>query len=487
MHFVLAVALAISIFGAAPRHRAHVIVYGATPSGVMAAVTAARAGETVTLIEPTTQVGGAIANGLTYTDIGDKTTVGGFTREFFDHIHEAYAPYGVLTRWTYQPHVAERVFRDMLASTNVSLVQGEIVGVTKSGPRLTSVRLASGRVFIGRVFIDATYTGDLMALAGVPYVVGREAAATYNEPLAGVRPTGTVGAGTPAPWALGAPDPVGSGDDRVQFANFRKCWSKAATRTSFTEPPGYNPVDYEHVLPRFEGNPTLGAVFNPVPTVRSQYDVNGGDFALPPGYADMTPAEREVVAADRAAYTRGLTYFVATDLRVPLAVRNEMATFGWCETEWLGNDNFPPQMYVRESRRMVGMYVMTQRDVAAGVVKSSAVAWGSYRLDSHWVSEWADDGIIYHEGSVWAPYVNFPLPFRSLLPLPADSTNLIVTSAVSASHVAFSAIRMEPHLMMLGEAAGEAAHLAVTQNRDIQTVSYAAIRAALTSHGAVVP
>lgn len=486
--------------GSAERRAYEVVIYGGTPSGVLAAVTASRGGASVVLLEQTGHLGGAIASGLTQTDLGNRATMGGYAREFFDRIHTYYRRDAIDTRWVYEAHVAERVFNDMIDSTAVAVVlDAGIKAVEESGTKILSVDTAAGH-FRGDVFIDASYEGDLMALAGVSYRIGRESRAEFGETLAGVlsaralieQPEGTSAYLTPSPG------PTGSADDRVQSANFRMCFSMAPDRVPFTEPQGYDPgryaltVRYLQSLEEAGTEPEMSMVLKLYPLVRGEFDVNNtGPFSTAiPGaswtLADATPAHRQAVEAWHASYDKGLVWFLASDPAVPASIRREMASYGWCADEWPDNDHFPWRLYVREGRRLVGEYVMKEADLDARATKASVVAIGSYRIDSHYISRWIEDGVVYAEGALFEPYREYMIPYEAILPRSPEATNLIVTTCLSSTHVAWAGLRMEPHLMMLGKAGGQAAVFAVQTGGAVQGIDVTALQRTLVGRGAVL-
>jgi hypothetical protein len=482
-----------------------VVVYAATPGGILAAVTAARAGARVALVEPSGHVGGMISNGLTFTDIGDQTTLGGYTKEFFDRVQQLEGT--TWGRFHFEPHVAEQAFSQMLASARVSVFLNQPLapgGVAKTGTRITSISSTEGLTFTGSVFIDASYEGDLLAAAGVSYRVGREATAEYGESLAGVRPTRVI-MSLPAGVSPGAttppPGPLGSADARIQEANYRLCFSSSsANRVPFSPPAGYDADDYAVVasyLAQRQASTGQTAQLSWVLTVSNvanqKFDVNAGgplslampgtDWAWPEGDA----ATRAGIAAQHAAWSKGLLYFLRNDLGVPASVRIQLAQYGLCKDEFTDNGNWPRMLYVREARRMVGSYVMTQRDIQTDRSKPDIIGVGSYRVDSHDVSRWVDaNGRLLAEGTLSLPYRNYAIPYRSIVPLESELTNLLAPVAMSASHVAHASLRMEPHYMLTGEAAGQAAALVVRGARKavvVQEVDIGRLQAELRAHG----
>lgn len=485
-----------------------VLVYGGTPAGVMAAVAARRNGAaSVLLLEPTAHLGGMVASGLNATDWGDKKTIGGVTREFFSRMEAIEGtPAG---RYSFQSRNAEQVYTDMLVEAGVGvrmsapLAEGA-AAVVKNGHRIASVRTVSGEVFSATQFIDATYEGDLMARAGVSYVIGREAASQYGEELAGVRPTRTVVNGVGG-LDLGfplvpAPGPLGSADGRIQDSNFRLCFTTvAANQVDFREPPGYDPATYAvvaaHVAARIAAGqtPQLSWLLSLAPTVNGKYDVNdasGISIALPGanyGYPDGSYATRAAITELHRSYTEGFLYFLRNDPSIPAVLRNAMAAYGLCRDEFTDNDHWPYLLYLREGRRMRGVGFLTEHDIQDVRSKPDIVAIASYRVDSHYVSRWIDgSGSLKVEGSFGSPSmrVNYAVPYRILTPKRAEASNLLVPVTISASHVAQSSLRMEPQYMMMGEAAGAAAVLAGAGA--VQDVHAPTLQSRLLAAGAVL-
>ena len=482
---------------------ADVVVYAATPGGILAAVTAGRAGARVSLLEPSGHVGGMMSNGLSFSDVGNAATLGGYTREVFDRIEAAEGTsWG---RFHFEPHVAEQVFADMLVSADVTVyLHQELIpgGVGMAGSRITSITTATGLTLTGSVFVDASYEGDLLAAAGGSYRVGRESSSEFGESLAGVRPSHrvmTVPSGLSPGSLTPPPGPVGSGDASIQDANYRICFSDdPENQVAFTAPAGYEADDYALVAAYFDARmdagfaPQLAWVLTVSPLAGRKYDVNSQAFSLSlPGvnwpWPDGNTATRAAIADTHATWDQGVLFFLETDPRVPTAIRSSMARYGLCADEFTDNANWPRMLYNREARRMVGEYVMTQRDVETQRSKADIIAVGSYRVDSHAVSLWVDDeSHLNTEGTLSLPYRTYAIPYRSITPLRSEVTNLLVPVAVSATHVAYASLRMEPHFMLTGEAAGQAAWLAASKGTPaiaIQDVSVGWLQAELRAHG----
>ena len=402
----------------------------------------------------------------------------------------------------------------MLAAGGVEVITGDHLaesgGVTKVGTRIASIRLVSGRSLSAKVFVDASYDGDLMAWAGVSYRVGREATAEQGESLAGVRGTTqvfTVPPGVDPAVPLAAPGVLGTADNRVQNSNFRLCFSSLpSNQVPFTAPAGYDPATYDlpasYIASRLaQGHaPTLTWFLWPVALPNNKFDVNNngtvsiGVMGANWAYPDGTYAARAEMEAWLRGYTQGFLYFLRNDGRVPTTIRNQMAGYGLCKDEFVDNGNWPELIYLREGRRMVGAYVLKQRDVQVDRTKTDTIAIASYAFDSHHISRWMDGArLLRVEGGFWngrAAATRWSIPYRSLTPRASEVTNLLVSVTASATHVAFAALRLEPQYMMMGEAAGVAARLAasgpVGVPVPVQSVNVAALRLALKQQGAII-
>ncbi len=492
-----------------------VVVYGGTPSGVIAAVSAAREGATVALVEPTARVGGMITSGLDATDYGHTATIAGIAGEFFDRTQAAEGT--SQGRWRFQPSTAQAAFDQMLTAAQVRVFTGERLaesdGVASAGGKISQVSMESGLRLEADVFVDASYEGDLMARSGVSYRIGREAASEYGEAEAGVRAPATIFTvpdGIDAGVPLAAPGAIGSGDDRVQTTNYRLCFSSdPANQIPFSAPAGYDPRTYDIVAAYIASRvgagqtPDLTWFLWPVGLPHQKYDVNNnGQVAiavhgLGSTYVEASYAERATTEAWLTGYTKGFLHFLAHDARVPQRIRSQMAGYGLCADEFTESGGWPRMFYLRESRRMVGAYVLTQSDVQVQRTKADGIAIASYSFDSHHVSRWID-GLrrLRVEGGFWygrAAATRWSVPYRSLTPRPEEATNLLVSVAVSASHVALASLRMEPQYMMMGEAAGTAAAIVArglgagsTPLPSVQSLDVGVLQNALRAHGAVI-
>ncbi|MHB8899900.1 MAG: FAD-dependent oxidoreductase [Thermoguttaceae bacterium] len=515
------------------------VVYGGTSAGVAAAVEAAQDGRTVVLVSPDKHLGGLSSGGLGWTDTGRKEVIGGLAREFYHRVWKHYQAddawrwqtrqeYGnkgqgtaaidgqVRTMWIFEPHAAEAVFESMIAEAKVPLVREAWLdragGVEKQGGRITAIRTLDGRTWRGRVFLDATYEGDLMAAAGVSYHVGRESAQAYGEQWNGVQkaarhhghnfPEGVspyVKPGDPASGLLPriSPEPPGEegeGDRRLQAYCFRMCLTDLdENRVAFPKPEGYDADQYQLILRVFETGwrETFGK-FDPIPNHKTDTN-NHGPFSTDNigrnyDYPDASYERRREIIAEHEQYQKGLMYFLANDPRVPDDVREPMSRWGLAKDEFLDNGNWPHQIYVREARRMVGPYVMTEHDCLCRVETPRSVGMGSYAMDSHHVQRYVTpEGFVQNEGDIGVgPPYPYMISYDSLTPKKGECENLLVPVCLSSSHIAYGSIRMEPVFMILGQSAAVAACVALDAGSSVQEVDYARLKAKLLEKGQVL-
>jgi len=513
--------------------RAEIVVYGGTSSGVMAAVQAARMNKSVVLLEPGKHIGGLTTGGLGATDIGNKDVVGGLSREFYQCVAKHYANDTAWTRetredffarrskrstlaevtgpgatmWTFEPHVAQAIFKEMLQEAGVTVrLQQPLAAVKKDGQRIISIAMENGDVYHGKMFIDATYEGDLMAKAGVSYTVGREANALYDETLNGIR------AKTPKNQVTGSIDPYvapgdpssglipliqpgdggtpGEGDHRVQAYNFRLCFTNiAANRLTLDPPPHYDPGRYELAARRVEKivsagvEPLMKNFCTPVWMPNGKTDINNGqgistDFiGGSDDYPDADYVTRAKIWQAHEDYVRGFWYFMSTSERVPESLRQQFQSFGPCKDEFLDTAGWPPQLYVREARRMISDYVMTEHNCRRNVLAKDSVGMAAYGMDSHNCQRIVKNGVAHNEGDVQEHDLRpYPISYRSIVPKDAECENLLVPVCLSATHIAFGSIRMEPVFMVLGQSAAIAAALAIEEDLTVQELEYAKLR-----------
>lgn len=511
-----------------------VVVYGGTSGGVVAAVQAARSGHSVILISPTPKLGGLTASGLGMTDTaGYREIIGGLAREFYQLINRHYGdprnwksgdrdaylkkhgshPDGMMHR--FEPHVTEKIFEEWAAESKITIVRGERLdlrhGVIKEGTRITALRMESGRTFPGKIFIDASYEGDLLPGAGIAHTCGREGAETYQERLAGVQPrTGVehqfrypvdpyikpgdassgllpgIHAATPA--AMGA---EGSADKLVQAYNFRLCLTDVPeNRIPIQRPDGYDAARYELLGRYFKAGFALPfGLHDSMPNRKSDLN-NFGPFSVDflrgnDGYVEGDYATRDRIIADHILYQKGLLYFFLTDERVPAHLRQQLAQWGYAKDEFTDTGHWPWQIYVREARRMISDHVMTEHHILGKQAVTDSVGLGGYPLDCHNVQRFVNaEGYALVEGGIFiTPNNPYPISYRSIVPRPSECENLLVPWSLSASHIAFLSIRMEPVFMVLSQSAATAASLALRNHCAVQDVSYAQLREQLEKQG----
>lgn len=492
-----------------------IVVYGATASGVAAAVSASRQGMHVALVSVDGHVGGMVSGGLSETDKGREEVIGGISREFFERVGKHYDE---PIEWRFEPRVAEQVFREMLAQANVTQISGvrlrEQAGVAVRGHKITAITLGDGTVLRGAVFIDASYEGDLMTAAGVDSTWGRESAAQYGESIAGVRGTQRLthqfyvrvspyaADGSLLPEVQPGPHgPIGQGDKFVQAYGFRMCLTNVAgNMLPFPKPANYDPRRYELLkryiaaLEQLSGRaPSMRQLMIMTPLKGGKFDINSlGGFST-----DHVGASWEFPTAsykrqaeiwqDHYDYEAGFFYFLANDPSVPRVLREEVSSYGLARDEFVAEHGWPFQLYIREGRRMLGRYVMTEKDITKEVTKPDSIGMGSYQSDSHNVRRIpTPDGAVENEGEQYVMPVPYEIPYRIMLPKPGEVTNLLVPVCFSASHVAYSTIRMEPQYMILGQAAGIAAVMAARDGVGVADISTSKLQDSLRSQKAVL-
>lgn len=488
---------------------ADVCVYGGTSGGVVAAVAAARLGKNVALLVAGNHVGGMTAGGLGVTDLGNPASIGGLAAEFYARVGQAYSATGPV--YYFEPHVAETVFNQMLASAVVNVYTNlTLATVTRSNFMITRLVMADGTVCRAAEFIDATYEGDLMAQAGVPFTVGREAQSTYGESLAGVTINTVtypcdpyVIPGNPASGLLpliqsGSPGAAGAGDNHVQCYNFRLCLTQNPTnQIPITAPANYSEATYE-LLHRYinayvaaNGSVPLNRLIdvqtiipNGKTDINAYADISTDYIGYNYTWPTNTPAGRQANYQDHKNYISGLLYYLATSTNVPLNVRTNMQSWGYARDEFQDNGGWPYPLYVREARRMISDYVMQQGDALGSRAATDSVALASYTLDSHPAGRYAYNGQSVTEGgmglAVPQPY---PVSYRALIPGTGQCQNLFCPFALSASHVGFASLRLEPVFMMTSQSAGTAAAFALDDQVPVQAVNYAKLAAELTADG----
>ena len=491
-----------------------VCVYGSTSAGVVAAYSAAQCGKSVVLIEPTEHVGGMTTGGLGFTDIGNKQVIKGVAKEFYRKVGRHY---GRLEQWIFEPSVADSIMRSYLQHENITVLTGRrIVSADKAGTRMTSIVVETSAephptMTVGAdYFIDCSYEGDLMARAGVSYVVGRESNDTYGETYNGVElmtghqfPDGIDPyrvEGDPSSgllWGISDAEvaPDGTGDEMVQAYNYRICLtSDPDNMIPITRPEGYDSTRYELLLRLIEAQPDKRMlndyfIWSRMPNDKTDINNRGGFstdmIGMNHSYPEASYDERDSIIAAHTLYTKGLLWFLGNDQRVPDIMRKRMRMWGYPKDEYTAFGHWTPQLYIREARRMVGEYVATQDDCEGRAVVNDGVAMAAYQMDSHncqriVITENGRD-MVKNEGNVeiggGLPY---PISYRSITPKRSECTNLLVPVCLSASHIAYGSIRMEPVFMVLGQVAAVAVAEAMANGDcDVQQVDSRRICAAI--------
>lgn len=486
-----------------------IVVYGGTSSGIMAAYTAKMMGRSVVLIEPGKHLGGLSTGGLGFTDIGNKYAVTGLALDFYRRIGQHY---GRFESWIFEPHVASAVFAQYINKAKFPiLLQHSLLTVQKEQKTIQSITVIntaqSGRNHItirAKIFIDCSYEGDLMAKAGISYTTGREANNVYKETWNGVQvhkgnqlPDGIDPYKVPGDpssgllWGISNASlpALGSGDKKIQAYNFRICLTNdPVNRIPIIKPDAYDSTKYELLLRIIAKNPNINIrnilKFDRMPNNKTDINNNGGFSTDMIGmnwdYAEADEAARKKIRKEHELYIKGLLYFIGHDPRIPASMRNFMLEWGYPRDEYVDNDHWSPQLYVREARRMVGRYVMTEANCKGKVIVTDGVGMGAYGMDSHNVDRLVINGQVKNEGDVQigvpGPY---PVAYRALLPKEEECSNLLVPVCLSASHIAYGSIRMEPVFMVLGQSAATAAVLALKEKKTVQEVDITKVQQVL--------
>ena len=504
---------------------ADIIIYGGTSAAVTAAVRAVKDGKRVIIVSPDRHLGGLSSGGLGFTDTGNKEVIGGLSREFYHRVYMHYQQQGAWkwqkkeeygnkgqgtpamdgkerTMWIFEPHVAEQIMEDFIKENKITVYRNEWLnrknGVVMKNGRILSIRTMSGKIYTGKMFIDATYEGDLMAAARVSYHIGREASAVYGEEWNGIQ-TGVFQhghhfkkevdpykiPGNPASGLLAGisaekPGINGSGDNKLQAYCFRMCLTNHPdNRVAFPKPDGYHPLNYELLARVFQsGWNELFDKFDDIPNRKTDTN-NHGPFStdyigMNYDYPEASYAERQKIIKAHENYQKGLYYFMVTDPRVPANLQNRLKNWGLSKDEFRDNGNWPHQLYIREARRMVSDYVMTENEVLGKKEVPKPIGMGSYSLDSHNTQRYVTDkGFVQNEGDIG---VKAPTPYGigygAIVPKKSQCKNLLVPVCLSSSHIAYGSARMEPVFMILGESAAAAAVLAIDDKVAVQDVSY---------------
>jgi hypothetical protein len=485
-----------------------ICIYGATPSGIAAAVQAARLGKRVSLVEFGSRIGGMTTSGLGATDIGNRHVIGGLSKEFYKELGSYYDK---KESWYFEPGAALKIYNKWLSQHNIQLfLEQRLSGIEKLNNRIISLHTENGTVFKASIFIDSTYEGDLLARAGVEYATGREGDRQYDELFNGIHfgvhhhnfirfVDPYKKAGDPSSGILDEiqnlqPGLPGEGDKLIQAFNFRLCLTKdPKNKVPWPKPAQYNPERYE-ILRRY----IEAGVFDIFHLTRElpngKYDQNnwgafntdhiGANYDWPDG--DYTT--REKIYQDHVNFQQGLFYFCANDPGLPKIVRDMTNEWGLAADEFSETSNWPPQLYVREARRMISDYVITEHDSLGRYKPEDSIGMASYRMDSHNCKRINKSGRVLNEGNVEiSPLSPFAIPYRTIRPKRGQCTNLLVSVCISASHIGFGAIRLEPVYMILGQSAAIAATLAIDKSNGIvQDISYSDLETKLKNEGQIL-
>ncbi len=488
-----------------------ICVYGGTSAGVIAAYSAKKMGKSVLLIETGKRLGGLTSGGLGYTDIGNKYAISGLSLDFFRRIGKHY---GNFEQWIFEPSVAEETFQSYIQSARVPvLYQYRLKNVKKDKGYIKEIIVepsennnkASNQIIRAKMFIDCSYEGDLMAKSGVSYAVGREANELYGETYNGVQlrehhqfPDGIDPYKTPGDsssgllWGISkeALAEQGTGDKKVQAYNFRLCLTNIPSNSiAISRPQDYDSTRYELLLRYIykihakDLEPFLAIDLMP----NSKTDINNnGPFStdvigMNYNYSDGSYETREKITRAHENYTKGLLYFIGHDNRMPQYLRDQILQWGYPKDEYTDNGHWSPQMYIREARRMKGAYVMTQANCQGKVTVKDGIAMAAYTMDSHNCERIVieKDGVkmVKNEGNVeiggFGPY---PISYRAITPKENECKNLLVPVCLSASHIAYGSIRMEPVFMVLGQSSAVAASIAIDKKLPVQKIDVNSIQ-----------
>lgn len=493
-----------------------ICIYGGNSAAVAAAYTAKKMGKTVIIISPNGHIGGLSTGGLGATDIGNKQAIGGLSREFYKELGKVY---GKPESWTFEPKEASKIFAAYIESEDIPVIYNKrLKKVNKKNAKINSIDLTdtygSGKKnqrIKATIFMDCTYEGDLFAMAGVSYTVGREDNSVYNETLSGyqlpeyrkqsgfhqfpdnispyINPEDST-SGLVYGISDGKPSKTGQGDTLMQAYNFRICLTDSAeNRIPITRPNDYDSTKYELLVRLFKAQPNMTKpnqyfIWSIMPNRKTDVN-NRGAFSTDMiganhNWPEASFEERKKIFEDHVSYTKGLLYFVQNDNRVPQDLQDFVSEWGYPKDEYMDSGNFTPQLYIREGRRMIGEYVMTEDNCRGNTVVPDPIGMAAYTMDSHNVQRIVVNGMVKNEGNVEVgKFKPYPISYRSIVPKAEECTNLLVPVSLSASHIAFGSIRMEPVFMILGQSASIAAIQAIDENTTVQDVDYDQLRVEL--------
>lgn len=524
----------------AQEYNADVVIYGGTSAAIIAAVQVHKMGKSVLVVSPDKHLGGLSSGGLGFTDTGNKSVIGGLAKDFYHRLYLHYQKeeswiwekkvefgnkgQGTValdsssgTMWLFEPHVAEQVFEDLVKENEIAVFRDEFLdrengGIVKTMGKIISFKTKSGKSFKGKMFIDATYEGDLMALAGVSYHVGRESNDTYGERWNGVqldvkhhkhRFTTNIDPyvipGDPSSGLLPeispmSPGAYGSGDRRIQAYCFRLCMTdKPENRIPFPKPEAYDPNRYALQKRIFEsGWNEVFEKYDRIPNRKTDtnnhgpmsFDYIGANY----DYPEADDATRRRIVEDHRLYQQGYLYFLQNDSSVPAAIHEAMQNWGLAKDEFVDNNHWPHQLYIREARRMVGDFVMVEADALGKTKIKRPIGMGSYTLDSHNVQRYVtEEGFVQNEGDVGVhPDRPYSIDYGAIIPKENECGNLLVPVCVSSSHIAYGSIRMEPVFMILGQSAGTAAVMSINEGVNPQNLDFLKLRRQLEMDGQVL-
>jgi FAD dependent oxidoreductase len=483
-------------------------VYGGTSAGVIAAYAGAKMGKSVILIAQGPHLGGLTSGGLGYTDIGNKYAITGMARDFYRSMGKHY---GKFEQWIFEPHVAEQLFKQYIKSVPIKVIYGYfITGSQRHNSKIANIILQQSdgkssqktKTIVAKMYIDCSYEGDLMAMSGVSFVIGRESNSTYGETYNGVElrdkhqfPDSVdpyKNPGEPSSgllWGISKDLLLaeGSGDKKIQSFNYRICLSdEKKNLIPIVRPLGYDSTHYELLLRLIKARPEKHSIkdffsWDLMPNHKTDINNNGAFstdmIGMNYDYPTANYAQRVAIIKEHEDYTKGLLYFVGHDLRVPETMRKEMDEWGYPRDEYADNHHWSPQLYIRESRRMVGDYIMTQSNCQGLRRAEDGIALAAYTMDSHNCERIVVNGMVKNEGDVqvggFGPY---PVSYRSIIPKRTECQNLLVPVCLSASHIAYGSIRMEPVFMVLAQSAAAAACLAIDDGQNVQDVPVEKLR-----------
>ncbi len=473
-----------------------ICVYGGTAAGVVAAVTAVSRGMSVVLLHPGQAIGGMTTNGLGYTDMGNAHAIGGRARQFF---RDAGRHYGVPESWTNEPHIAQQVLDDWIEQHNIQVIHHcYINSVEVDKDRIMRLHVLGGLAVKASIFIDTSYEGDLLARAGVSYTIGREDNAAYGETHNGVqvhtthqfdcrvdpyRTQGVPSSGLLPFVEPGAPDTIGQGDRRIQAYCFRICMTQVTDKQlPFPKPDKYISEWYELAARWLRSTHTnVFEKFDHIQNNKTDTNNHGAvstDFiGASYDWPEASYEQREAIFQSHVRYQQGLHWFMANDASVPVKIRERYASWGLALDEFEDSGHWPSQLYIREARRMVSDVVVTELHCRSFDMSEEPVGMGAYQMDSHNCRRCIRDGAVINEGDVQVPLQRpYGIPYKSIMPRRGECKNLYVPVCLSASHIAFGSIRMEPVFMVLAESAAIAGCLAIKESCAVQDLPYESLQ-----------